>query len=177
MSKLVYDIKNLKGYVLGVGILKDKILTCLEKNDFVEVNILTNNNIEIPKKSKLNNSIDNQKKGKKIIIKKLKKYFKHHKPDYMICNIDDVLRYLKYFVKDSLYITNNKIFIYSNDSKLSLEEIAKRYKRYTKNVEICDDYILIDSSNYTPSMFKNMYYYIADTVLSLYNFISNILTS
>lgn len=176
MSKLAYDIKNLKGYVLGVGILNDKILTALEKNDFVDVNILTNNNIEIPKKSKLNIQ-SNEKKGKKIIIKKLKKYFKHHKPDYMICNIDDVKKYLKYFIKDSLYITKDKIYIYSNNLDLSLEEIARKYKRYTKKVEIFNDYVLIDTTNYQPSLFKNMFYYIIDSLLFLYNFISNILTS
>lgn len=176
MSKLAYDIKNLKGYVLGVGILNDKILTCLEKNDYVEVNILTNNNIEIPKKSKLNNN-EQSKKGKKIIIRKLKKYFKYQKPDYIICNVDDVLKHLKYFVKDSLAITKDKIYIYSNSSNVSLEEIAKKYRRYTKDVQILNDYILINTVNYKSRLFKNMFYYVIDTLQSLYNVISNVLTS
>lgn len=175
MRKLIYEIKDLKGYVLGVGILKNKILTELNKNDYVEVNILTNNNISIPASSKL--KPDSSKKGKKIVIKKLKKYFKKKKPDYIICNIDDVKSYLKYFVKDSLYITKQRIYIYSDSKDVDLKDIEKKYLRYTKSVEIINDAILIDTTNYNPNIFKNACYYFVDTLVAIYDFIANVIAS
>lgn len=174
MSKLEYEIKNLKGFVLGVGYLKDKILKEMEKNDYIEVDLLTNDSPFISKKNI--NAIPKKQKGKKVSIKKIKKIFKKKRPDYIICNIDDVLSYLRYFVKDSLYITNNTIYIYSDSKNINLDDIYKRYKRYIDSIDNKDGYIIINTLNYKNKALKNIKYFVVDTLNIIYDFIGNILT-
>ena len=93
----------------------------------------------------------------------------------VICNIDDVMNYLKYFVKDSLYITNERIYIYSESKKNDLTNIEKKYRRYINDVVNGDEYIIINTINYKRNIFKNLWYYIVDTFTSIYDFIGNIL--
>ena len=175
MSKLVYEIKSFKGFVLGVGNLKDKIIKEIEKNDYIEVDLLTNESVSINKKKKFVNIDFKKKKGKSVSIKKLKKVFKNKRPDYIICNIDDVYNYTKYFIKDSMYITNNSIYVYSESKNIDLKEIEKKYKRYIDNVEYNDDYIVINTTNYHSHIFKNMWYFIVDIFTAIYDYIGNLL--
>ncbi len=178
MRKLVYEIKDFKGFVLGIGYLKDKILKEMDKNDYIEVSLLTSNFAEATKKSLVDKEIrKRKKKGKTVYIKKLKKSFKYKRPDYIVCNINDVNNYLKYFIKDSLYITNQKIYIFSEGDKVELENIVKKYKRYINTVEYDpkNNYIIIDTSNYYNNIFKNAWYFIVDTFISIYDSIGNVL--
>lgn len=175
MNELVYEIKKLNGYILGVGNLSDKILKEFLKNDFIEVNLLTNDNIKLPVNTKFSNI--KKKNGKSIKISKLKKYFKTKRPDYIICNVNDVKDYLKHFIKDSLYITNEKIYIYTENNEIDLDVIFKRYRRYNVDVVKGKKNIVVDSSNYKSNIFKNIYYYIVDSFINLYDYISTILTS
>ena len=173
MRKLEYEIKNMKGFVLGVGYLKDKILKEINKNDFIEVDLLTNDYPLILNKSEKINK--KNKKGKKISIKKIKKVFKRKRPNYIICNIDDVIGYLKYFIKDSLYITNYKIYVYSNSKKVKLDEIVKRYERYINTIEDYGEFFVINTTNYKNNIFKNIKYYVIDSLNAIYDFIGAII--
>ena len=176
MRKLVYEIKDLKGFVLGVGYLKEKIMKEIDKNDLIEVDLLTNDDIVVSSKKTIkSDSNDKKKKGKSVSIKKLKKVFKKRRPDYIICNIDDVKAYLKYFIKDSMYITNQAIYVYSDSKDTDLNDILKRYRRYIDTVEYDNEYILINTTNYHSNMFKNIYYFIIDSFINLYEYIGSFL--
>lgn len=178
MRKLRYEIKDLRGFVLGVGYINDSLLKEMNKNDYIKVDLLTSDFLNATKKNMVDKEIrKKKKKGKTIYIKKLKKAFRHDKPDYIICNIDDVMNYLKYFVKDSLYITNERIYIYSESKKNDLTNIEKKYRRYINDVVNGDEYIIINTINYKRNIFKNLWYYIVDTFTSIYDFIGNILTN
>jgi len=176
MKNIRYEIKNLKGFILGIGRFDDLFLKQIMKNDNISFSILTNSSLDsgyIKKSSKL---IDNNK-NKEISVKKLRKVFKKNRPNYMIVDINEVYNYLKTFIKDSLYITNKKIYIYSSNKDIDINEIYKLYKRYNKNIIIDGDYIIIDMEGYKNSKIKNFLFYIVDTFVIFYNFISNVLTS
>lgn len=172
MFKYKKIVKNLSGFVLGVGYLNNSILTEINKNNNIEVDILSNNSLLTDM-----NMIDSNvsKKGKRVNIKKLRKSFRNKKPDYILCNVDSINKYLKYFIKDSLYITRNKIYIYSDSNETELEDIFKKYKRYHDDVILEKDLIIINTINYKRNIFKNIWYYIVDSFVNLYEAIGNIL--
>ena len=180
MRKLIYEIKDLKGFVLGVGYLKDKILSEMNKNDYIEVSLLTNDiNSAVYKSAVDKKTRKKRKKGKSVYIKKIKKTFRKHRPDYIICNVDDVETYLKHFVKDSTYITNQKIYIFSEEKKVDLDIVASKYKRYVNEdaITINKEYIIVDTTNYSYNPFKNAWYIVVDSFTAIYDFIGNILAS
>ena len=173
MSKLVYEIKKLNGFVLGVGYLKDKFLKEMDKNPNIEVDLLTNNEaasskIELKKSEK-------KKKGKNVSIKKIKKIFKKRRPNYIICNVDDIESYLRYFVKDSISITNHAIYVFSDSKKSDLNDVKHKYERYIKDIDINDEYIVINTVGYKRNIFKNIWYFIIDTFVAIYDFIGTII--
>ena len=172
MFKYKKIIKDLNGFVLGVGYLNNKIIDAINKNNNIEVDLLSNNSLASDK-----NMLDKKtrKNGKRVNIKKLKKLFRHKKPDYILCNVDSVNKYLKYFIKDSLYITKNKIYIYSDSNNIDLDDLAKKYKRYVSDVTIDKECIVIDTINYKRNIFKNIWYYIVDTFVNLYEIIGTVL--
>ena len=176
--KLINEFKNLAGSVLGIGYINDKYLKELNKNDAISVDLLTSNLASATKKSLVAKEIrKDKKKGKSVYIKKIKKVFKRHKPDYIICNVDDVNNYLKSFIKDSLYITKDKLFIFSEENKVDLDELFNKYKRYNKSIEKKDKYLIIDNTNYKNNILKNIWYYIIDTFIAIYDYIGTILAS
>ena len=176
MKNIRYEIKNFKGFILGIGRFDDLFLKQIIKNDDISFSILTNSSLDgeyVKKSSKL---VD-RKKNKEISVRKLRKVFKKNRPNYMIIDINEVYSYLKTFIKDSLYITNKKIYIYTSNKDIDINEIYKLYKRYNKNIVIDGDYIILDMEGYKNNNIKNFIYYIVDTFVSFYNFISNVLTS
>ena len=176
MKNIRYEIKNFKGFVLGIGSFDDKFLSEVMKNDNISFSILSSNEsmgVNSKKKSKL---ID-KKKNKAISVKKIKKVFKKNRPNYTIIDINEVKNYLKTFVKDSLYITNCKLYISTSNKDIDMDDIYKLYKRYNKKITKDADYIIIDMTGYKNNIFKNIFYYIIDTFVNLYYFISNVLTS
>ena len=176
MKNIRYEIKNLKGFILGIGRFDELFLKQIMNNDDVSFSILTNSSLDKDYVKK-NNKLVDKRKNKEISVKKLKKVFKKNRPNYMIIDINEINSFLKTFIKDSLYITNKKIYIYTSNKDIDLNEIYKLYKRYNKNIVIDGEYIIIDMENYKNSVIKNFVYYIVDTLVSFYNFISNVLTS
>ena len=70
MFKYKKIVKNLSGFVLGVGYLNNSILTEINKNNNIEVDILTNNSL-LTDMSMIHSNVS--KKGKRVNIKKLRK--------------------------------------------------------------------------------------------------------
>ena len=48
--------------------------------------------------------------------------------------MEDLEKYLKYFIKDSIFISRNKIYLYGKLDKEKFDNLVKKYERY--NVEI-----------------------------------------
>lgn len=124
MYKYLLDIiKKMEGNVIGVGI-DSKLLDGFNKNNRVNVYTIDNAKpgIGISKSKRTTSS------GKTINIKKLYKYFKKNSIDYIICNTEEVNDYLKYFIRDSIYLNNNKIYLYGNKDNMDIELLEKDIK-------------------------------------------------
>lgn len=177
IKEILKLIKNVEGNVITIGIKNSKIMDKLLKNNKINLfDINKDDSIGFfkSKKRKLNN-------GKTINIKKLNKYFNKKSIDYIICDIEEIKDYLKFFVKNSIYLNDKKLIMYGNSEDIDLDNLIKRYKRYNVNIEtitISDNFILIiDNSKSKNKRILEKIYYIKDTLYNLVEMISNILVS
>jgi len=175
-NRLEEIIKESKGNVLAVC-LDNKLMETFDKNNKVNLYSIDSNNKPgvFGKQSKKTTN-----RGKTINIKRLRKYINKNSVDILICNMNEMFKFYKYFIKDSIYLNNNKIYIYSNN-EIDKDFIIKKYKRY--NVSISDtDYkngfiITIDNTKGKNKFIKDKIYFIKDTMYNLAEFIGNILVS
>lgn len=170
----IYDIaKVVSGDVLGIGV-DETISEILEQNERVlNCNLLNSF-------SNTQNSKQEQKQRlKKIRIKKIRKVFKKKKVDFIICNIDEIKKYLKTFIKDSIYINKDILYIYNIEDEELKKELIKKYKRYNVKIEELKDnkktILKIDNKLSKTNIFKDTFYLIIDTLIQLLNIISDIL--
>ena len=169
----IYDIaKVVSGNVLGIGV-DGEISEILDGNERVtECNLLN---------SYLSQSKEENKKQKikKIRVKKIRKVFKKKKVNFIICNITEIKKYLKTFVKDSIYINKEILYIYNIEDEELKKELIKKYKRYNTSIEEIKDkkttILKIDNSKAKTNIFKDNFYLIVDTLVKLFNIISDLL--
>ena len=174
-KELIKIIKKLSGSVLSIG-LDNELNEELEKNEKIleldEINLINKKNGSI-KSTKVK-----KKKNKKINIKKLKKIYNKKKTNYIICNYEIMKKYMRYFVRDSVYINNNTLYLYGT-SISEIKTIVKKYKRYNvliKPTEKKEYFILeIDNTNSKNNFFKDVLYLIFDTLELISDLIGNFL--
>ena len=168
-------IKKCKGNVLAMC-LDDKLMMQLNRNDNIGlISIESNKSRGIvgkpSKKKKLNGS-------KTISIKKIKKYINKKSVDVLFCNMNEMNNYYKYFIKDSIYLCCDTIYLYF-DNDIDLEFIENKYKRYNTKIvstKYKNGYIVkIDASKAKNNWFKDRLYLIHDSLYNLVEFIGNIL--
>lgn len=170
----IYDIaKCVSGNVLGIGV-DENISEILEQNELV-----LNCNLLDSYTKETNTNTNKKKKLKKIRIKKIRKIFKKKKVDFIICNIDTINKHLKTFIKDSIYINKDMLYIYNIKDEELKQDLIKKYKRYTKNIEEIKDkkniILKIDNKNSKTNIFKDLFYIIIDTFMQIINVISDLL--
>lgn len=173
-NKLEEIIKKVEGNVLTIC-LDDKLINSFNNNNKINLYSIESNKrkIGIKSKHKMKNN-----KGKSIKIKKLRKYLNKKSVDYLFCNMNEMFKYYKYFIKDSVYLNNNKLYIYA-DKEIDKDLLIKNYKRY--NVEInCTEYkngyiLIIDNKNSKNNFFKDKIYFIKDTFYNAAEIIGNVL--
>lgn len=170
----IYDItKCTSGNVLGIGV-DEKITELLEKNSLVTNCNLLNSYTKETTKTKTK-----KQKTKQIRIKKLRKVFKKKKVDFIICNIEEIKKYTKTFIKDSVYINKDMLYIYNIKDEELKQELIKKYKRYNTIVEEIKDnettILKIDNKNSKTNIIKDIFYLIIDTLIQLFNIISDLL--
>lgn len=175
-NKLEEIIKKIEGNVLVIGI-DDKLVDKFDKNNKVNLYQIYSNKTEgIFSKSKKKQT----NKGKTINIKKLRKYINKKSVDYLICNFEEIIQYYKYIIKDTIYLNNNIIYIYSS-KKIDKDFIIEKYKRYNVKISFTDyknGYIItINSKNAKNKYFKDKLYFIKDTLYNIADLIGNIMIS
>ena len=168
----IYDIAKLvSGNVLGIGV-DEKISQILEQNERVLNCNLLNSEVKITQQGK-------KERQKKISVKKIRKIFKKKNVDYIICNIEEMKKYLKTFIRDSIYINKDMLYIYNIKDEELKEELIKKYKRYNTKIEEIKDknniILKIDNKNSKTNKIKDIKYMIIDTLISLFNLISDLL--
>ena len=176
-KKLEEIIKKIEGNVLVVG-LDNNLLDKFDKNNKVNLYSIASNksNGKVFGKSKKRQT----NKGKTINIKRLRKYINKKSTNYIICNMNEMFEFYKYFIKDSIYLNNNIIYIYATDD-IDKEFIINKYKRYNVKIESNDyknGYIIkIDNTNVKNNLIKDIIYFIKDTFYNIAEVIGNIMIS
>ena len=73
-----------------------------------------------------------------------------------------------YFIKNSLYLSNNKIYLYGSTDDYSVNTIKERYKKYNLDINVIKkdrQYIIeITNKNKYNSLKSNIYLYLYNTV-------------
>lgn len=168
-------IKNLKGNVLTIG-LDNKLINMFDKNNKVNLYAISSNKSLKSTFKKSNKKITNR--GKKINIKKLKKYINKKSVDYLICNANEIMDYYKYVIRDTVTLCNNKIYVYFNKD-IDIYFISKIYNRYNVEIDIKEyktGYLIeIDSKSSKRNFIKDKMYFIKDTFYNIAEVIGNIL--
>jgi len=170
-KELINTSKTFKGHVIGVGI-NDKISDALFDNKkIVSIDIL----------SALNDKNLVFEKGEStsyLPIKDLRKHFGKKKIDYIICDFDHIKKYAKYFIKDSIYMAKNTIYMYASDIDDYLL-IEKRYGRYNINItgsQFGKQYLIkIVVGKTKNNLLKDAGYYILDNISNLGEYIGDII--
>lgn len=171
-------IKKAKGNVLAIE-LDNKLLEYFDSNNKINLYSIYSNSGKINKFGKTSKKRQTNK-GKSINIKRLRRYINKKSVDYLFCNFNEMIKYYKYIVKDSIYLTNQLIYIYANND-IEKEFILNKYKRYNVVLDITDyknGYIIkINTVNAKNSRIKDFFYFIKDTFYNLGEMIGNILVS
>ena len=164
---LLSEVKSFSGSVLGIGDISDEIVKSLNNNKKVtELNILSNKDYNIG---------SGLGKGKKISIKKLRK-FKKKRINYLLIDYENIDEYIKTIVKDSIYITSDYIYFVTNNKK-----IKKYYSRYSNDIKEINinksSIYVINSKDTKNNIFKEFIYSIIDSVDRMIEIITNLLLS
>lgn len=155
-------ISQLDGTLIGIGLEQKELITAIEKNDkIIDCKLL--NSIEFEE----NQNVKLKRRKKYIAIKKIRKKFKKKKHDYMLINYAHIAPYLKYIIKDSIYVTKKEIFLYN----IPIEDrnlLQKRYRRYCVTIETKEEILKINVEKAKNHFLLDLCYFIGDT---FYNFI------
>lgn len=169
-NSLIEQIKDMHGNVLGIGITDSKVLKSIdENNNIVICNLLG----ELDKK---NNSSHKEKKVKKISLEHLEKSFKKKKINYLIVE-DDIVKDVKNFIHNSIYITKEKIIYITNQS----DKIIKKYNRYQTIIEKIDcldgTLLVIDVAKAKNYKLKELFYSVIDFFSEFIDTITNLIVN
>lgn len=171
-NKLCEHVKNMQGFILGIGIQSDSILEQIHKTESIKNCVLLGT--ETGGKGTSSSEIVN--------IRDFRKKWKRKRIDYIMADSKEILPYLKYFIKDSIYINKRKIYIFlykKEEQREIIEIITKRYKRYSVKMETekCKDgYIIeIENTDYKHHFLKDKFYYVIDTIGEWIDHMSDVL--
>ncbi|MDD4718874.1 MAG: hypothetical protein PHY00_03540 [Bacilli bacterium] len=166
IEELKKIIPKLKGKILIIGFDYDKLNQAINKNNNITYCDFLNS---------VSNNKEKATSGLTLNIRKLKKKYKKKKLDYILVNMDEVNKYINYFIKDSIYICQKKIYVFNNTNP----DLIKQYKRYDVDInnKLIDNLIEIDTTNAKNKILMDKVYFISDTLLNLLNKISDFLVS
>lgn len=171
-EKLLSKIKEMKGNLLVIGIADEKIIKAIETNDDITIcNFLDSN---------AGKGIKSKKRGKRVNIKKIRRIFKRKTVDYIICDINVMSKYFRYFIKDSIYLCKKEVIYIGNTSDYDLDILISRYKRYKVLTELKkykEKFLLIISTDQAKNnKIKDIFYFLGDTAIEIGNYITIFLT-
>lgn len=168
-------IQNGKGNALVIG-PTEVMITAFNENDAISIcDVLSKENHKGGKKSIV------RKKSKTFNFKKMRKTFQKKKKDIVIGDILALERYMKTFIRDSIYITKGTIYLFIEDSNYDFDLLIKRYKRFGVNstlVSVQDGTILVIPIGTTKNHYwKEKIYYFIDTIVDIIDAIGDILVN
>ncbi len=181
MEKLSNIVKEFTGNVLCLGVKENSILKNLSNNDNISVYTIERKLSKRIFSKRKKAKVVKDEKGKKINIKKLRKTFKKKSIDYIVCDINEIYDYFKYFIYDSVVINKKKLYLYGDSKYIDPNVLAKRFERYYAKTEvfISDNQfiIIVDNETSKGSWMKSKCYIIVDTFHNMGDMISAALIS
>lgn len=173
-KQLIDKVKNISGNLLVIGVESDKVIEEIHNNK----NIIISNSLDDDTKNK---NKGKEIKRKVVSIRKIRRLFKKKKIDYLICNIEKLNRFMRNFIKDSIYICKKEVIFYGNINDYDINKLIKRYKRYNVVIDIKEKdkefYLIINAEKAKNNKFKDLLYYIKDSFSDAGDFISEILVN
>lgn len=152
--------KKLFGRLLLIGIFDEKFLNKISENDKITYCHHLGEGV----------GVESSFFSEVVNIKKIRKRYKKKSFNFIIVNYKDIEDYIKYFVKDSIYLCNGLVYIDNYD-----KSIIKKYKRY--DVKIEEKKQLTVHVNQTKNKFINdKAYYVYDTINNLLDYLSAFLS-
>jgi len=166
------EIKKMQGFVLGFGNLSEKLINNINKNNNINEFVLLSD--------EYTSSTGNAKlKGnKKIAYRNIRKKFKNKNVTNIVASYDELGKYHRRFIADSLYLTEQNIYVFIKNEDIDEELVTKRYQRYHQKLEIIecrDGFILhIEKSKYRKNKIRDLFYLIIDCIIDGINFIGDL---
>lgn len=173
-AELKNIINNTTGKLLVIGLNDQSLLTLIKDNEkIVTCDILNNNHYSDVKIE------NNGGRTTNINLKNIRKIFGRKKLNKIICDYKHIDGYLKTFVKDSIYITNDSVIIYGNMIPSACDYLISKYERYHVEGEVVNSnghyLIKFKVGNRKTNIIKDRYYYICDCLKEIGEIISDIL--
>lgn len=163
-KELLKIIKKIDGKVLFIGYDDNKINKAILNND----NITMCDIFSVHKSTKKNKGEFDGKASREIVLRKINKEYKKKYLDYVFCDIEVVKKEINYFIKNSLYLSSNKIYLYGSTDDYSVNTIKERYEKYNLDINVNKkdrQYIIeITNKNKYNSLKSNTYLYLYNTV-------------
>jgi len=168
---LLNSIENMQGYVLGFGNIDDKIIKAINKNNEISEFVLLSDDCVSDDDTK-------SKRTKKIPYRRIRKKFKKKNVTNIIASYDELGKYHRRFISDSLFLSKQNIYVFIKNEDIDIELIEKRYKRYhqkMKLIECSDGFLLhIEKIKYRKNVFRDKIYLFIDLVVDGINFIGDL---
>ena len=163
------------GSLIGIGSFSDKILYEIEKNSqIISCDLLNETKHFTTTKGK------GRGRCKKIRIQKLRKKWKRKSINYFLVDMDILEKYKKYFIKDSMYLNCNTIYLYTSHKEKDVSVWIERYQRYSVTLQklFLDDGILlvIETNDQKRNFVKDRWYFMIDTINDILDVIGDILS-
>lgn len=171
---LLDEMRKATGAVLAIGLNNKMILDTIDKNDNINYCELLNTTFT---------SKETKKRGrtKKVTVKEFKKKYKKKKINYMICDYNLIRNHLKHFVKNSVYINKNYLYIYGNKNELDIQLVKSRYSRYNTKINFIENdkeiLLIIDNSKSKNKIIKDLFYLVYDNLYNALELFSNFLVN
>ncbi len=167
---LINKLKKIKGSILGIGIESIDVLKTIDKSKKITYcDLLLSETLD---------EEDGKGRLKRVKFKKLKKYYKYSSINTTIACFDKI-PYKRSFIKNSVYITKDNIYLYSTLENEYLDTYVNRYTRYNityQKIKQKEETIyILDLQNKTKLGIKYIFYYIYDLLFDIANYISDFL--
>lgn len=172
IDKVLLDsVKNMHGSILGFGNISQKIIDSIDKNsNIVEFTLLSG--------GKYANGETGGRTSKKIPYHKIYKKFRKKNISNIIASYDDLEKYKRRFISDSLSLTKQNVIVFIKDSDIDVDIIKKRYQRYHQKCEMinCRDgvVLIITKEKYRKNNIRDKVYLFLNYIEDAINFIGDL---
>ncbi|MGE5455596.1 MAG: hypothetical protein ACM3O4_00610 [Ignavibacteriales bacterium] len=171
--ELVNITKKIKGSLVCFDVNNNNIIEAIRNNKKI------NDYYEFTFGGRVAPKMKSSISRKKYNIKKIRKYFKKKSVNYFIGDIRNLKKYFNSFIKNSINLNNDTIYLYGKNSDYEIDELRYRYERYGIKVKVKTDeehFLLeINVKDAKAKILKNCKYRIRDNIYNLGEYISQIL--